>query len=112
MSAIELNRLLVLERQVRLSDGAGGFQRNWTEVGSLWAEVTPGTGRDAGGVEVVLTSVPYRITVRGAPVGSERRPLPEQRFREGSRIFHILAVTERDPQGHYLICHAREERPV
>lgn len=112
MKAVNLNRLLVLEQLVRTADGAGGFAKTWSPVGSLWAEILPGAGRDAGGEEVTLASVPYRITVRGATQGSPRRPLPEQRLREGSRVFNILAVTERDPQGHYLVCFAREEEPA
>jgi hypothetical protein len=53
--------------------------------------------------------VPYRIIVRAAPVGDDRRPRPEQRFREGERLFRILAVAEADRGQHYLTCFAREE---
>lgn len=112
MKAVNLNRLLMLEQQVRTADGAGGFAVTWEAVGPLWAEVLPGAGRDTGGEEVTLATVPYRITVRGAPQGSPRRPLPEQRLRDGGRVFRILAVTERDAQGHYLSCFAREEEPA
>jgi hypothetical protein len=47
--------------------------------------------------------------VRGAPVGAQRRPKAEQRFRDGTRLFRILSVTERDPQGRFLICQTEEE---
>lgn len=105
------NRPLVLEAQVRASDGAGGFSETWGTVGSLWAEVAPGSGRDVAGVEVTLASVPLRITVRGARLGSTQRPLAGQRFRDGTRLFPILAVSERDADGLYLVCFAREEVP-
>jgi len=108
---IRLNRPLVLEAQVRTSDGAGGFVETWGTVGSLWAEVAPGSGRDVAGVEVTLASVPLRITVRGAKVGSASRPLAGQRFRDGARLFPILAVTERDADGLYLMCFTHEEVP-
>ena len=58
-----------------------------------------------------LSAVPYRVTVRGAPVGSPSRPKAGQRFREGTRLFLIQAVTERDQFGRYLTCFAREEVP-
>ena len=80
-------------------------QRVATAEAALWRE------SEAGG-DVAVAQVAYRITVRGATQGSPRRPLPEQRLREGSRVFNILAVTERDPQGHYLVCFAREEEPA
>lgn len=111
MNKLQLNRRLVLESTVRVADGAGGFSRSWQQVGVLWGEVVPGTGSDAAGVEVGLSKVPYRITVRGAPVGAPARPRPDQRLTDGSRVFTILAVTERDATGLYLTCFAREENP-
>lgn len=56
-----------------------------------------------------MAQVPYRITVRGAPIGSEARHKAEERLRDGARIFTLLAVTERDPAGRHLLCFAREE---
>lgn len=111
MNAPQLNRALVLEGVVRTPDGAGGFTEAWTVLGTLWAEVLPGSGSDTLGEERMLSAVPYRVTVRGAPVGSGSRPKAGQRFREGTRLFLIQAVTERDPFARYLTCFAREEVP-
>ncbi|MEO8245025.1 MAG: head-tail adaptor protein [bacterium] len=111
MKEPNLNRSLVLEAPSQVADGAGGFALTWVTVGTLWGEVSSGSGRDPAGVEIVLASVPYRITVRGAPVGSPRRPLPQQRFRDGTRVYNILAVSERDPDALYLTCFASEEVP-
>jgi head-tail adaptor len=112
MSAPVLNRLLVLEEPLRVSDGAGGFTLSWSPLGYLWGEVKVGSGREAAGEEINLAQVTYRITVRGAVVGSPQRPKPEQRLRDDTRIFVILAVTEMDFGGHYLTCYAREEVPA
>lgn len=109
MSIPKLNRRLVLEGLERSPDGAGGFVETWQELGVHWAEIRPGTGREIGGQAMTLTRVPCRITVRAAPVGAPSRPLPDHRFREGDRIFEVLAVTERDPGAHYLTCFAEEE---
>jgi len=46
--------------------------------------------------------------VRGAPVGAASRPRPDQRFREGDRVFAILAVSEFDATGRWLECWAEE----
>ena len=112
MSGYRLTRALVLEAPQEVADGAGGFSLSWGALGTLWAEVRPGAGREAAGEEVRIATTLTRIFVRGAPEGSPRRPRPEQRFREGSRIFTILAVTERDAAGRYLTCFAREEVPA
>jgi head-tail adaptor len=85
---------------------------NWVTLGTLWADVMAGPGREAAGEEVRQAQVPYRITVRAAPAGSTARPKPEQRLRDGDRIFTLLAVTERDAAGRYLTCFAREEVPA
>ena len=47
--------------------------------------------------------------MRGAPQGATSRPVPGQRFRVGARLFRVLAVTEREPGGMYLVCETREE---
>lgn len=108
---ISLDRRLTLQGPVPRSDGAGGYVEVWSDLGTIWAEILPGAGRDAKGEGVILSTVPYRITVRGAPQGSLARPKAGQRFREGSRLFPILAVTERDRAGLFLICFAEEEAP-
>ena len=109
MSAPRLNRALVLESPERVADGAGGFTLAWVALGTVWAGVKAGAGRERAGEFVTLATVPYRITVRAAPQGSPSRPRPEQRFRDGVRIFRILAVSERDADGRYLTCVAHEE---
>lgn len=112
MSAPHLTQLLVLEQAERLADGAGGFTSVWHEVCTPWAEITSGAGRQTAGEEVFLSQVPYRITLRAAPIGSIARPRPEQRLRLGARIFTILAVAEKDAAGKYLVCFSREEVPA
>ena len=90
-------------RRRRLHRGLGG-------AGGALGRIRAGTGseREAAG-SLTVSTVPYRITVRAAPQGAPSRPRPDQRFRDGERIFRIVAVTERDPQGAYLECFAREE---
>ena len=109
MSMPQLNRSLVLEAPVKLADGAGGYTRNWEPLGVLWAEVKAGVGRERAETAATLSRVPYRINVRAAPYGAPSRPVAGQRFREGSRVFAIYAVAEKDAQAAYLTCFAQEE---
>ncbi|WP_395005807.1 head-tail adaptor protein [Cypionkella sp.] len=112
MRPITLSRPLTLEASQTVADGAGGFHQAWQALGTLWAELVAGTGREAAGEEVTLSTVAYRITVRAAPIGAPTRPKPSQRFRDGTRVFAILAVSERDAEARYLTCIAREESPT
>lgn len=104
-----LRRRLVLEAPERLPDGSGGFSETWLSIGEVWAEVTPLSGREVASGGGVLSRSAQRIVLRAAPEGSSMRPRPDQRLREGARIFTILAVTERDQNGRFLTCITREE---
>lgn len=103
-----LTQRLVLEAPVRVADGGGGWQVSWTALGTHWAELKPSSARErmSGGRE--LSRVTHRVTVRSAPVGSARRPQPEQRFRQGERLLAIRGVAEADHRGAYLTCWVEE----
>ena len=112
MSLPRLRTALVLEAQERVSDGAGGFVDGWVALGTVWAEITAQAGRETAHQGAPVSRTGYRIVLRGAPFGSPDRPKPEQRFRDGARIFAIRAVAERDGAGRYLTCHCDEEAVV
>lgn len=112
MNTPRLNRRLVLEAPERVSDGAGGYAEAWVSLGSVWAEVSARTGRETAQGGAPVSRMSYKIVVRGAPFGAQRRPQPQQRFREGERLFTIQAVAERDPEGRYLTCFVDEELVV
>ncbi|MGJ8628344.1 MAG: head-tail adaptor protein [Sulfitobacter sp.] len=109
MTVPVLSRALVLEEPGRVGDGAGGFSEGWITLGTLWAEITARTGRETALSGAPVSRVSYKIVVRGAPYGAPDRPKPQQRFRDGARIYTIQAVAERDPEGRYLTCFADEE---
>ena len=104
-----LNRKLELEEAQSVPDGAGGFTDTWVSLWTVWASVKPRTGREVGVDFVTLSTMAYKITVRAAPEGAASRPKPEQRFRDGTRIYRIDAVTESDENARFLLCFAREE---
>ncbi|MBR9863093.1 MAG: head-tail adaptor protein [Rhodobacteraceae bacterium] len=106
---VELNRKLTLERRQRVSDGAGGFERNWVALGEVWADVQMRSVRVTEVSAGTTALERHRIIVRGAPQGDPQRPMPGQRFVEGSRIYGIESVTEHDHAGLYLLCWTREE---
>ena len=112
MNAPRLNRQLVLEAPDVLGDRAGGFVQGWVPLGVVWANVTPRSGRETAQSGAAVSRMSFRIIVRAAPAGSDKRPAAQQRFREGDRIFTIEAVAEHDPEGRYLACFAQEEQVV
>lgn len=109
MGAPRLNRKLVLESSERVPDGAGGFVQSWVAQGTLWAQITAGAGAERAGADAQLSRTRLRIILRAAPHDAPSRPRPDQRFREGIRVFRILSVAESDADTRYLICQAEEE---
>ncbi|TNF20601.1 MAG: head-tail adaptor protein [Rhodobacteraceae bacterium] len=109
MSVPRMTRALLLETPQDVPDGAGGSDRLWLPLGTLWAEVALRSGRVTGGAAGPSSVTAYRITVRGAPEGDPARPVAGQRFRAGPRVWRIEAVAERDPEGRFLTCFAEEE---
>lgn len=112
MKPPRLNRNLVLEAQERVSDGSGGYAIVWQPLGNLWAQITARTGRETAQAGAPISAMSYKILVRAAPFGAPDRPKPEQRFREGERLYLIQAVAEEDSGGHYIACFATEETVV
>lgn len=110
MSAPRPNVRLELEASARQDDGMGGYRTVWQRIGSLWAEMKAQAGQERGAEVGPESVVSWRITVRGARVGDPRRPAAGQRLRMGQRLFAIEAVAERDGQGLWLTCFAREEK--
>ena len=109
MRGVRLTQNLVLEAPLQVPDGTGGFTAGWRVLGTLWAELSPRSGREVMGEAGPMARGRYRITLRGAPQGAASRPVPGQRFRLGGRVFDILSVAERDLSGRYLVCEAQEE---
>lgn len=109
VSAPVLDRKLELQDLQLTSDGAGGWSKTWTTLGAIWASVRARSGRELEQGAQGRSRVSHRILVRAAAPGSDARPRADQRFRDGSRVFLIRAVSEADARGRYLLCWADEE---
>lgn len=112
MRPFNATRPLVLEAALRVPDASGGYAETWQAVGTLWADIWPGSGRREADEFAARAALPLRVHVRGAPAGAPSRPLAGQRFREGARVYAIHAVAEADPRGAWLVCHCLEEVPA
>ena len=98
-----LRHRLVLEEPIETPDGAGGVARSYATVATLWAAVTPVAARAEVSADSLAASVTHRIVIRAGPEVTTRH-----RLREGTRIFHILALRERG--AGFLEINAEERR--
>lgn len=102
-------RKVFLEERQQVADGAGGFSGSWQLLGTHWAEVLPRSGRLEAGEGNARSRARYILRIRAVAPEQPSRPRPGQRFREGSRIFAIRAVTEARGTRLYLDCLVDEE---
>lgn len=86
-----LNRRLVLEAPAETGDGAGGVVRTYETVTTLWAQVTPVSGRGDIAGDSLGAVLRRRIVIR-ARSGINTR----HRLRDGARVYRIVAVRESD----------------
>jgi head-tail adaptor len=88
-AAGNLDRRLVLEVPAETDDGAGGVTRGYATVATVWAQVTPVRARADAAADSLAALVTHRIVVR-AP----RTLNTLNRFRDGMRIFRVVAFRE------------------
>ncbi|QIE54509.1 phage head closure protein [Pikeienuella piscinae] len=104
----ELTRRLTLEERATTPDGAGGLSDSWVVRGVHWAEIKTASAREGFAGGRPASRVTHRALIRYADFGSDQRPVPDQRFREGERIFAIRGVAEADDRRERLICWLEE----
>jgi SPP1 family predicted phage head-tail adaptor len=85
----DLNRRLALEAPVETDDGAGGVTRSFGTAATLWARVTPVRARSDTVADSLAALVTHRIVVR-----LPRTITTLNRFRDGTRIFRVVAFRE------------------
>lgn len=101
-----LNRRLVLEAPVETADGAGGVTRSYEGVATLWAAVSSISAREQ------LDAAQRGMTLTHHIVARYRADITSRhRFRDGTRIFRIVSLRDRDGRKRFLDVQA-EERSV
>lgn len=103
-----LNRRLTLEALSATPDGAGGQAEHWSAVATHFADVRSYSGREREVGGRASARVTHKALIRHVAFGAPTRPRPDQRFREGDRIFAIRAVAEADDRRGYLLCWLEE----
>jgi SPP1 family predicted phage head-tail adaptor len=98
-----LNRRLVLEAPAESADGAGGVTRTFTTVATLWVSVTPVSAAREIEAARLGARVTHRLHLRFSDDITTRH-----RFRDGSRIYRIVTLRDRDGRKRFLEVEAEE----
>jgi SPP1 family predicted phage head-tail adaptor len=89
---------VMIQREVPIADGAGGYAPGWTTLGTVWAEILPTAGREqveAGGLAAIIS---HRVRVRRA---TEVEPAMRLVLSDG-RVLNVRAIMDRHPWRPWL----------
>ena len=103
-------RKLTLEARVSAPDGGGGNVETWAPVAVHWAALRARGAREAFSAGRQASRVSHVMEIRYLPFGHPSRPVADQRFREGERVFAVIGVSEADDRRERLICWLEEGR--
>ncbi len=95
---------LILEKPAATPDGAGGRTLAWSASGIVAAELVPVRPEERGWGEGIADLTLHKVTIR-----YRTDVEPGDRFRLGARTFLLLAVSDPEEDGRYLVCLAEEE---
>ena len=66
-----LDDKITVEELVKISDGMGGYDDEWSVVGTIWARVMPARGGEEVINDVERDAVGYDVVVRNVGVGAQ-----------------------------------------
>jgi SPP1 family predicted phage head-tail adaptor len=89
MNIAALRDRLTLEQPVRTPDGGGGASLTWEPVAELWAHMRPISGDERLRHDQIAGRLTHEVWLRHRP-----GVVPAMRFRQGARIYEIVAVLE------------------
>ena len=111
MTVPRLSSRLLLEELVASPDGAGGETEAWVAVATHHVALIAQGAAEGENGRRRYGATSYKATLRYAPHGDVNRPRPDQRLRDGARIFNILGVADADDRRQWLACWLEEGGP-
>jgi SPP1 family predicted phage head-tail adaptor len=102
MNIGSLRDRLTLEQPLRTPDDGGGASVAWQPVADLWAHVRPVTGNERLEHDQLAGRLTHQVWIRQRP-----GIVPAMRFRQGARIYEIVAVLD-SPNRTHLKCLCEE----
>lgn len=100
MNVGKMRHRITFVRQATEKDKLGGYEGEWVDVCTTWAQVSPISGKEYFS-QVRESTVSHKIYCRYRPDIT-----PQMRIRFGKRIFRILSVInwEERSEGLTLMC--------
>ncbi|HEU0118812.1 MAG TPA: phage head closure protein [Alphaproteobacteria bacterium] len=95
----ELRKQVIIQQEAQTPDGAGGYSLSWTNVATVWAEITPASGREVYTAQHLEGHVTHHIYMR---YRSDIAVTTDMRVLYGARSFNIRSVMNYDERNQRL----------
>ena len=94
LAAGSLDQRVTIQSRTDVIDAMGGVSSSWATLATVWAQVSPITGREFVSAEQTMSGATVRVRIR-------RRAdvTPRMRLVHGSRIYDIQSVADVDSKG-------------
>lgn len=99
----DLRHRLTLEQLERVADEGGGFSESWVTVATLSADLRPIGGDERLEADRLVGRITHEVVLR-----YRAGVVPAMRFRQGARLFHILAVIDVEERRRWVKCLCEE----
>ncbi|MDR3425292.1 MAG: phage head closure protein [Alphaproteobacteria bacterium] len=93
-----LRKQIALQAEQQTPDGAGGYALAWTTLATVWADISPATGREVYTAGHLEGRVTHKVTIRWR---SDITITTDMRLLYNARTFNIRAVMNQDEANQY-----------
>lgn len=90
-----------IEAQSLTADGAGGYTNTWTEVDTVFGDLTPMEGREGLDAEALIGKSPVEVIVRYS--ANLEAVDSDNRLVIGSNTYNVHSVHDLDNEKHFLM---------
>ena len=97
-----LGQRITLQQRSTAQDATGGQLATWSDVATVWAEVTPLSGRELIAAQAVASETSHQITLRWQPAFADARAVTAMRVVYNGRHFNINAAINEDERNRTL----------
>lgn len=98
MQAGLLRKRLTIQKRSQTQDDYGQPLLVWTDVASVWGELTPQSGSESSSADSVIASQNYQVTIRYYPGVTEK-----MRIKYNNRIMDIQNVLNENERNRTII---------
>ena len=98
-----LGQRITLQQRTVAQDPTGGQLATWSDVATVWAEVTPLSGRELIAAQAVASETSHQVTMRWQPAFADSKTVAAMRVVYNGRHFNITAAINDDERNRTLV---------